>query len=86
MLPPILTIAILPYAYLVALYATYENVFNRLNSFTVDTAVRRFAKREIFRTFHLKLWKLSSWSKRIMRFESRDKVRAALSNVNIQPD
>jgi hypothetical protein len=80
-LPLILTIGFLPYVYMVALYATYENISNRLRHSTHDEGIRRFAWRVIILHFHANLHRLSSWSQgRFLRFRSKEEVLKSISS------
>ena len=79
LLPPILSVAVVPYLYLVALYVQYENVFVRLKCLDNDKDVTQFAKRMIMARFRLDLKALKNWSKgRRLRFCSKDEVILSL--------
>jgi hypothetical protein len=61
-LPPIFTIAFLPYVYLIALYMQYESLFTRIDFANKDADLARYAKRKILAACHLDLSKLNKFS------------------------
>ncbi len=65
LLSPLLTIAFLPFVYFLALYATYEELFTRVDIFLRDQnkELSRFVKRQIVRACLLNLKKLNKFSK-----------------------
>jgi hypothetical protein len=65
LLAPLLTVTFLPFIYFLALYATYEDLFTRVNLFqrNKDTKLRRFTKWQILRTCSFNLKKLNIFSK-----------------------
>ncbi len=65
LLSPLLTILILPFIYFLALYATYESLFTRVDLFLRDQnkELKRFTKWQILRTCLLDLKKLNRFSK-----------------------
>jgi len=63
LLPIILTLVYLPFAYLFALYMLYIQVFARLSIFTTDKGLIAFAKRKLMLRFHLNLLGLARWSR-----------------------
>lgn len=78
--PPILSVAIIPYLYLVAVYAQYENVFVRLKCLDDGVDVTGVAKRKLLMRFHVNLKGLVNWSKgRHLRFFQLEDLDAALS-------
>lgn len=76
LLPPVLTMAILPFIYGLALFIKYESIFNRINFSNDDPDLASYAKRKILRSFHVKLVSLTKWSKEagILRFSDRNEV------------
>jgi len=63
-LPLVLTVALIPFAYLFSLWAQYETVFARLSNATDDHRLARAAKIRILRRFNLKLRSLQRWAAR----------------------
>lgn len=61
-LPFVLTIAYLPFAYALALWACYENSIVRLRFLTKDDRLYRKAKKRILLTFALDLFALQRWA------------------------
>jgi hypothetical protein len=82
LLPPALTIALLPFTYSMALLIKYENIFNRINISNDDPDLASYAKRRILSTFHIKLARLTKWSREagILRFSNRNEVVARIEN------
>src|SRR5207302_1279533 len=65
LLSPLLTVSFLPFVYFLALYATYEALFTRIDIFLrdQDKTLIRFTKRQILRTCLLNLKQLNKFSK-----------------------
>jgi hypothetical protein len=63
LMPSILTVLFLPFIYILALYAAYNAVFVRLAIWNRDSAILRYAKRQILLHFGLNRRKLIQWSK-----------------------
>ena len=64
LLPPLLTIAFLPFIYFFALYISYESLFVRLDIFIKeDKLLARFAKLKLFQLCFLRLKKLQKIKK-----------------------
>lgn len=63
LLPIVLTLAYLPFAYLFALFMLYNQVFVRLAIFTGDKELIAFAKKKLIMRFHLNLLGLVRWSR-----------------------
>lgn len=61
-LPPLLTVAYIPFLYLFALVMAYETLFVRLNIFVKDKELLSFAKRRILFLCHLNLGKLNGFA------------------------
>jgi hypothetical protein len=79
-LPPLFTIAFLPFVYLMALYMQYERLFNRVDFANKDVSLARYAKRRFFAVCHLSLSKLNRFSKNVgfPKLNSRDDVLALI--------
>ncbi len=65
LLPFILTVMVLPFIYCFALLIEYETIFTRIDIFTPDKSVSRYAKRKIIRTCNIHLHRLHRFSKEI---------------------
>ena len=64
LLPPLLTVPFLPFAYLLAVFSAYETLFVRLAFFLSDNAeLAHFAKRRIFRLCLVNLGKLERFTR-----------------------
>jgi hypothetical protein len=65
LLAPLLTVSFLPFVYFLALYATYEALFTRVDIFLSDQnkELIRFTKRQILRVCLFNLKKLNRFSK-----------------------
>jgi len=76
LLAPILTVALLPFVYAWATWATYERIFLLLWFLNADPNLVRYAQRRVLKTFHLRLRALNEWSRRagLLRFESKSDV------------
>jgi hypothetical protein len=88
LLPPIFTLAFVPYIYGLALFMKYESIFNRIDFVNDDTSLIRYAKRRIVIFFHINLKKLSKWSGKagILRFGDRDEILARLKRPALDED
>jgi len=63
-LPPLLTLAYIPFLYLFALFMAYENLFIRLDILLKkDHKLAKFAKQKVFALCHVNLYKLNRFSK-----------------------
>jgi hypothetical protein len=62
-LPPILTIAFLPFTYFYALYLQYDSLFVRISLFEKDKRKINKTKGALLRRFHVNLPALSAWAK-----------------------
>jgi hypothetical protein len=78
LLPPVFTIAFLPFIYLVALFMKYESVFIRIDFFNDNSELAGYAKRRILAACHFNLRNLNKFSKKVgmLRVSSRDDVLA----------
>ncbi len=54
-LPILLTLAFLPFVYLVAIYTTYESLFIRLQFFIKDQSLLKYTKKRTLQVFHFRL-------------------------------
>ena len=80
-LPPVLSLAFLPFVYGLALYATYENIFVRLDFFNKeDPELARYAKWKVLTSYRANLKGLNEWSKSvgILCFKNRSDVLALI--------
>lgn len=81
-LPIILSVLFVPFLYLMALYAGYDEVLRRLGWTIRDRAVRRYARRRTVVLCNVKLGTLATWSKAIarLRFDSKASVDSAVTD------
>jgi len=70
LLPPTLTIAFLPFVYMVALFMTYRDVFIRIRIANRNSELHRNAKWKIFQTYRLNLRRLNRLSKEVSSLET----------------
>jgi hypothetical protein len=77
LLPPILSIAFLPFLYGFVLWMKYSNVFVRIKVFNIDKDLARYAKWQVFLTCGLSLECLNGWSKKmgVLHLENREDMR-----------
>ncbi|MBU8920260.1 MAG: hypothetical protein KOO63_00210 [Bacteroidales bacterium] len=80
LLSPILTVAILPFFYLLALYAAYEFIHCRMRVINDDERLVRYAARKIVQKFHVNLAGLRNWDKRmgVIRVKSKEDINRLL--------
>jgi hypothetical protein len=69
LLPPILTVLLIPFLYLLALYMNYEVLFIRVDFMTNDSDKKQSLKREILLLANLNLNRLTSISKKLNKFD-----------------
>jgi hypothetical protein len=69
LLPPILTVLLIPFLYLVSLYMNYEELFIRVDFMTNDSNKKKLLKREILLLANLNLNRLTSIRKKINKFD-----------------
>jgi hypothetical protein len=80
LLSPLLTVSFLPFVYFLALYATYEDLFTRVEIFLRDQnkELRSFTKRQIVRACLFNLKKLNKFSReyttRLMSIENKSDI------------
>lgn len=74
---PLLSISILPFIYLLALFMTYEILFIRVNFWTKDEHLARLAKHRLIRVFNINLKQLIAFSKKhgMINIESVDDLK-----------
>ncbi len=82
---PLLTISFLPFVYIVALFATYENLFIRLNlGCEKSKKLKRYAKREIIKQCLLsfkKVNKVSSMNTDLMHIRNEEDVDKIIKDL-----
>jgi len=69
LLPLILTIGFLPFAYLLAVYTVYDSIFNLINHRIKPAKIKRYAKWKTVFAFFFNLNGLYSWLQRIVWLE-----------------
>jgi len=81
LLGPVFTVGLLPFVYIMALYATYEQIYVRLKFFAKDLKLVPYAMWKIIFTFHVNMKRLNRWSKKTgaLRIQSKDDVQAMLA-------
>lgn len=87
LLPPLLTLAYLPFLYFAALLITYESLFLRVDILLKkDKALARFTKRRILAACHADLGKLGSFSreytKELLKLNDRTDVLDLIASFN----
>lgn len=70
LLPPIFTILIIPFLYMLAVYSSYEHLFVRIRFLFNDSVLKKRLKKEIIRNAGLNLDKISRIDKRFNKFEA----------------
>lgn len=81
LLPPIFSIAFLPFIYGMALYMKYESVFRRIDLLNgEDPNLARYAKWKMFTSFHINMKGLNEWLKegRSLHVKNRSDVQALM--------
>lgn len=87
-LPIILTLAYLPFLYLIALYAVYDELFVRLNLFSnKDKELIRLARRKILMLCNVNLKKLNRFAKEntqeLMRLRNRNDLLSMIDEFRM---
>jgi hypothetical protein len=79
-LPPLMSLAFLPFLYIMALFVTYESLFVRLRFFIKDDRLVRFTKVRTLFAFNVRLTLLNKWAREISQhhFESRADILSAI--------
>jgi hypothetical protein len=85
LLPPLLTLAYMPFLYFVALYMAYESFFVRLDIFfKKDKEMAKFVKRRVLALCLVNLGKLNRFAKectrKLMKLSSRDDMLNMIEN------
>lgn len=73
LLPSIFTILFLPFIFFLALFITYENVFQRLDHRNSDSGLIRYTKYRVFIRFGLNFWELERWLRKNIDLKVNDK-------------
>ncbi len=83
-LPPIMSIAYLPFVYFIALFMTYEVLFVRLGFFIKESHLLRYTKLRTLINMNVNLSRLKKWSKHITSydFSSEDSIDQSVINFN----
>lgn len=68
LLPPFLTVLLIPFLYLLAIYMNYEELFVRINFLTNDNKRKQLLKREILLAANINLSRLILISKNLNKF------------------
>jgi hypothetical protein len=76
----LMSLAFLPFLYIMALFVTYENLFVRLRFFIKDDALVRFTKVRTLFAFNVRLTRLNKWAHEINQhhLESREDILGAI--------
>jgi hypothetical protein len=79
-LPPLMSLAFLPFIYIMALFVTYEDLFVRLRFFIKDDKLVRFTKVMTLFAFNVRLTLLNKWAREINQhhLESREDILGAI--------
>jgi hypothetical protein len=81
-LPPLLTVAFIPFVYFFALIMAYEKLFVRLSIFNKNNSdLIRFTKRKIILTCHLNLSKLNRFAKESTQDLMKVKTKEDVINI-----
>ena len=75
-LPFVLTSFLLPFIYMMALLIQYETLFMRIDFFTPDKSLSRYAKLKVFLSCNFHLYRLHRFSRKagILKFRDKDEV------------
>lgn len=69
LLPPLLTVLLIPFLYLLAIYMNYEELFVRLNIMTNDSKKKKLLKKEIILTANINLNRLNTINRNLNKFD-----------------
>ena len=85
-LPIVLTLLFLPFMFILALYACYENAFLRIDFWYGSHALRRHAKRTALFSFHVRTILLRRWLRHIQsnRPSSRESIEDLAKQIKFQ--
>lgn len=83
LLPPLLTILLIPFLYLLAIYINYEDLFVRVNFMTNDRKKNKLLKKEILLNAKLNLSRLTTISKKLNKFDwnHSDNIRSYIQTL-----
>ena len=83
LLPPLLTILLIPFLYLLAIYINYEDLFVRVNFMTNDRKKNKLLKKEILLNAKLNLSRLTTISKKLNKFawNHSDNIRSYIQTL-----
>jgi hypothetical protein len=75
-----MSLAFLPFLYIMALFVTYENLFVRLRFFIKDDKLVRFTKVRTLFAFNVRLTLLNKWARKINQhhLETREDILGAI--------
>ena len=84
-LPPLMSLAYLPFVYFIALFMTYEVLFIRLRFFVKDKEKLKYVRRVTFRNFNINLSKLRRWARYISHvdFSSTETIDKAILKFRV---
>lgn len=82
LVPALMSLAFLPFIYVIAIYVRYENLFLRLSFFIKDKELLGFTKKATFRALHFRLNLLNKWAREVtlLRPQNKEEVRSALED------
>lgn len=83
--PPLMSLAFLPFLYLFGLFVSYENLFFRLRFFVEGDELVAFTKARTIMAFNFRLNLLNRWARHINRLhlQSEDDVRSEIKTFKI---
>lgn len=83
--PPLMSLAFLPFLYLLGLFVSYENLFFRLRFFVEGDELVAFTKAKTIMAFNIRLNLLNRWARHINRLhlQSEDDVRSEIKTFKI---
>ena len=75
-LPFVLTSFLLPFIYMMALLIQYETLFMRIDFFTPDKSLSRYAKLKVFLSCNFHLYRLHRFSRKagVLKFRDKDEL------------
>jgi hypothetical protein len=81
--PTSLSLLVLPFYYLLAMYSVYERIFIRMQHFIKDKTLLTYAKRQAFLGFHFRFLKLDRWSYSLAVHEvtSKEDVKNSIARM-----
>lgn len=72
LLIPFLSLSLLPFIYLLALYSEYEVVYSRVEMIYENYPLKKYLKRKIANSSKLNLWKIHKFTKYMYKFTKTD--------------